>query len=78
MLSTCLSSATGNKAAWYTLYGIQKDTSGSWVLNTSFIGDNLGITFSINTSGQILYTTTNDSGYISNILKFEAHTTSVA
>jgi hypothetical protein len=76
-ISTAITSTSGNQAAWYTLIGIQKNTSGSWVLNSSFVGDNLGVNFSINASGQILYTSTNNPGFVSNTMKFEARSTSV-
>ena len=76
-ISTALGATAGNKAAWYTLQGIQKDTAGSWVMNSSFVGDNLGITFTINSSGQILYTTTNTPSFVSNVLRYEARTTPI-
>ncbi|NDD55688.1 hypothetical protein EBZ39_17785, partial [bacterium] len=66
---------TDDRFAYYNLKGIQKGNS--WVLNSSYVGDNTGITFSINNSGQILYTSTNISGFTSNLVKFKALTTSV-
>ena len=64
-----------NLYANFNLKGIQKN--GYWSLNSTFIGDPTGITFSINTTGQIQYTSTNISDFNSDIMKFRALTTSV-
>ena len=59
----------------YNLKGIQKNNY--WVLNSTFIGDNTGVTFSINTLGQIQYTSTNIPSVTSDTMKIRALTTSV-
>jgi hypothetical protein len=64
-----------NKYAYYNLKGVQK--LGSWTLNSSFVGDVTGVTFYIDSSGQIQYTSTNIADFVSNTIKFRALTTSV-
>jgi hypothetical protein len=64
-----------NKYAYYNLKGIQK--LGTWVLNSSYVGDNTGITFSVTSAGQIQYTTTNTTSFASGNVKFRALTTTV-
>ena len=49
---------------------------GNWVLNSSFVGDVTGLTFSINNSGQIQYTSTSIGSYIESYVNFRALTTS--
>jgi len=71
-----------NKFAYFTLQGIQKSPAGSptpgWVLNSRYIGDNTGVVFSIDaTSGQIKYTSSNISPFVSDTMKFYARTTTV-
>jgi hypothetical protein len=74
-VSVNLQATAGNLYSLFKLYCIQK-TTGNWALNSSFIGDNAGITFSMATSGQVLYTSTNIPSFTSNTMKFEARTTS--
>jgi hypothetical protein len=64
-----------NKYAYYNLKGIQK--ASNWVLNSSYVGDSTGFTFSIDNNGQIKYTSTNVSGYLSSYVNFRALTTTV-
>ena len=64
-----------NRYALYTLQGTQKN--GTWVLNSNFIGDITGVSFSINSSGQIRYISTNVATFISDTMKFKANTTTV-
>jgi len=64
-----------NRYATYHLSGVQK-LSG-WVLNTRFVGDVTGVTFSINASGQVQYISTNVTDFVSDTMKFKAETTSV-
>jgi hypothetical protein len=71
-----IQATSGNLYSLFKLYCIQK-TSGNWSLNSSFIGDNAGVTFSMATSGQVKYTSTNIPSFTSNTIKFEARTTSV-
>jgi hypothetical protein len=69
-------SAGGNLAAIFELKGIQKNTAGSWTLNSTFVGDNTGVVFSIDSTGQVNYTSTSIGNYVSSIIKFKALTTS--
>jgi len=62
-----------NKYAYYNLKGIQKGSN--WVINSSYVGDVTGYTFSINNSGQIQYTSTSIAGWISATVHFRALTT---
>jgi len=75
-LGVALSATAGNLYAQYRISGLQK-SSGVWVLNTSYIGDNCGVTFSMETSGQLVYTSTNYPSFQSNIFTFEARALSM-
>jgi hypothetical protein len=78
-LSVSVLSANGNLYANYNIRGVQKDT-GDWAVNTTFVGDNTGVVFTINnvnSKGQIQYTSTNIANWTSTKIKFRAHTTSV-
>jgi hypothetical protein len=75
VVSVTINGTSGNKYAYYNLKGVQKDT-GNWVLNSSFVGDITGITFSI-TSGQLQYTTTDKVDFTDGTVKFRALTTTV-
>jgi hypothetical protein len=71
-------SGNGNLYANYNIRGVQKDT-GDWAVNTTFVGDNTGVVFTINnvnSKGQIQYTSTNIPSWSSTTIKFRAHTTS--
>jgi hypothetical protein len=68
-------SVGGNLYTNFDIKGIQKGSS--WVINTSYIGDYSGIVFSINNSGQVQYTSTNQLSWTSTTMKFRGHTTSV-
>jgi hypothetical protein len=57
----------------YELKGIRK--SSGWILNSSYIGDNTNIRFSITPSGQVQYTSPNVTDWISTTMKFRAMTT---
>jgi cytoskeletal protein CcmA (bactofilin family) len=70
---------SGNLFANYDIRGIQK-MSGEWAINTTFVGDNTGVVFTIdnvNSKGQLQYTSTNINQWTSTTLKFRAHTTSI-
>jgi hypothetical protein len=58
----------------YDIKGLRK-LSG-WILNISSIGDDVGISFSITNLGQIQYTSTNITDWVSSTMKFRALTTS--
>ncbi|NBP15072.1 hypothetical protein EBU95_11850, partial [bacterium] len=75
VVSVTISGTTGSKYAYYNLKGVQK--ASNWVLNSSFVGDVTGITFSINSSGQVQYTTTSTPDFDNGVVKFRALTTSV-
>jgi hypothetical protein len=66
--------ATLDRYTHFSIKGVNKN--GTWVINTSFIGDNnSGITFAI-TGGQVQYKSTNVAGFVSNLVKFRAMTLS--
>lgn len=56
----------------YELKGIHKQNG--WYIHTNFIGDDTGIIFTMNTSGQVNYTSRNISNWITTIMKFRATT----
>ena len=62
-----------NKFAYYNLKGVQK--YGGWVLNSSFVGDITGFTFSITPNGQIQYTSTDIPSHNATYVNFRALTT---
>ncbi len=68
-----------NLYANFDLKGIQRDT-GEWLLNSTYIGDNTNIVFSINNvsnKGQIQYTSANTPNWSSTVIKFKANSTSL-
>lgn len=67
--------ATSSLYEQFKLNGIQRGSD--WKMDVSSVGDNSGIVFSITSAGQIQYTSTNVSGFVSNTMKFRAQTTSV-
>ena len=73
--SVVVSGTSGNLYSYYNLKGVQKAT-GNWVLNSSFVGDVTGITFSIS-NGQLQYTATNKADFTGAVVKFRALTTSI-
>ena len=78
-VSVTIVATSGNLYANYDIRGVQKQ-AGDWAVNTTFVGDNTGIVFSIdnvNSKGQIKYTSTDIGGFTSSTIKFRAHTTSV-
>ena len=66
---------TNDKYALYNLMGVQKGST--WVLNSSYVGDVTGITFSITNAGQVQYTSTNSASYLESTVNFRALTTSL-
>jgi len=73
--------ATNTYYAVYKILGIQKDDTiqgrDRWYINTSYVGENCGITFSIDDGGAMYYTCTSIGGFISGTLKVRCLTTSV-
>jgi len=72
---TILTTDNTNKYSYYNLKGVQK--SGNWVVNSSYVGDATGYTFSVTNSGQIQYTSTSVGNYSSSYVSFRALTTSI-
>ncbi len=75
VVSVTILDGGSNKYAYYNLKGVQK--SSNWVLNSSYVGDVTGFTFSIDNAGQIKYTSSDVSGYVSSYVNFRALTTTV-
>ena len=67
-LSVSLTSTTGGSYQVFTLEGAQ-NTAG-WSLYQSNVGDTSGVAFSITTAGQIQYTTTNVSNWVSDTFSY--------
>lgn len=67
--------ATSDLFEVFEILGIQK--SSSWEISVDSVGDTSGIVFSITNSGQIQYTSTNETGFVDNTIKFRAKTTSI-
>jgi uncharacterized protein YjbI with pentapeptide repeats len=59
----------------YEIKGLRK--SSGWTLYMSYVGDNVGITFSITSLGQIQYISSNKINWVSTTMKFKALTTSI-
>lgn len=59
----------------FALYGIQKGAS--WDMSQESVGDNSGIIFSINASGQIQYISQSYVNFVSGAIKYRARTTSI-
>lgn len=67
--------ATGNLYELFTLRGIQRDSD--WTLDSDAIGDTSGVVFSITANGQVQYTSTNVSGFVSSTCRARAVTLSL-
>jgi hypothetical protein len=63
-------SSGGNFFAQYTVEGIQTDIG--WNINQTSLGDTTGITFSILSTGQIQYTSTNQTNWSSTTMRYNA------
>jgi hypothetical protein len=66
---------TNDRAANFVLKGVQKATG--WSYNSTHIGEDTGVVFSVNNSGQVNYTSQNNVNFVSNTFKFKAATTTV-
>jgi len=55
--------------AMYYIEGTQ--TSSGWIINDSVFGDDIAITFSITSSGQLQYTSVNQTGWISTTINYQ-------
>jgi len=60
----------------FDLRGVQLKNS-MWVMSSVFVGDQTGVDFTMNTSGQVMYTSTSIGNYTSSNVKFRALTTNV-
>jgi hypothetical protein len=67
--------ATADLYAQFTLVGINKN--GSFDMSVEALGDVTGIVFSITSAGQVQYTSTDVTGFVTGIVKFRAFTTTV-
>jgi hypothetical protein len=75
VVSVTILSSAGNKYAYYNLKGVQKGSN--WVINSSYVGDVTGYTFSITNAGQVQYTSTNITNWTSASVNFRALTTTL-
>jgi hypothetical protein len=76
-VSITTTGGTTDEYANYELLGIQRKLAGDWLLNSKYIGDNTGVKFFINSSGQLRYTSTNISGFIRDVFRWRAQVTAV-
>ena len=67
--------ATSDLYESINILGVQKGSD--WDISISRVGDDSGIEFTITTSGQIQYTSTNLAGHVASTIKFRAETTSI-
>lgn len=67
--------ATLDSYETFELVGINK--GGSFDMAVSSVGDESGVVFSITSGGQVQYTSANSAGFVSNLIKFRAETTTV-
>jgi hypothetical protein len=73
IVSVAVNDATGGDLfANYEIKGLNKD--GSWVINSTYIGDATGVVFSVTSGGQMQYTSM-DKGATDITMKFRALTT---
>lgn len=69
-------SGSNNLYAYYTIDGIQN--ASGWAIDDTFIGDVTGLSFSIDNTGQIYYTSTNIANWISCTLSYKATSYSIS
>ncbi len=67
--------ATADLFESFELLGVQK--GGSWDLAQSAVGDDSGVVFSIDNSGQLRYTSPSSPGFVSLTIKFRAIVTTI-
>ena len=70
-LTVNLNKSGGNFNEMITLEGIQRDSG--WVLYDTALGDDSGLVFTINSNGQVQYTSPNYTGWVSTTIRFEGH-----
>lgn len=61
--------------ALYEIRGLKKRTG--WIIDCKYIGDDIGVDFTITSDGQIQYTSSDKSDWLSTTIKFRALTTTV-
>lgn len=59
--------------ALFDIKGLKK--SSGWIISSTYLGDDVGIIFTIDSQGQVMYTSTNISQWVSTIMKYRALTT---
>ena len=69
MVSVCKTDIFGTYSTGYDIKGIQANSG--WVLSSTDLGDNTGINFSIDSFGQMMYTSNSVGNWISTIIKFK-------
>jgi hypothetical protein len=57
----------------FELRGLKKKSG--WILDSKYMGDDVGIDFTIGTNGKIKYTSTNTTNWLETTMKFRAVTT---
>ena len=67
--------ATTDKFETFRLMGVQN--ASGFTMSVEAVGDDSGVAFTVTSSGQIQYTSTNNAGFSSATIKFRAITTSV-
>ena len=60
--------------ALYEIKGLRKRNG--WIIDYTYIGDDVGVNFYIKNNGQIQYTSINNTEWVSSTMKFRALTTS--
>jgi len=72
MVCVNIITASDEYDALFELRGLKKKSS--WIIDSSYIGDNLEIDFTIGDNGQIKYTSPNTLDWVSTTIKFRATT----
>lgn len=75
-LTINLSKSGGNLNEMVTLEGIQRDSG--WSLFDTALGEDTGLVFTIDSTGQVKYTSTNYTGWVSTTIRFEGHYYTIA
>jgi hypothetical protein len=76
VICVTITTLTDEYDALFDLKGLKKKND--WLFMAScYIGDNVGIKFSMTSSGQVQYTSTNIVNWVSTLMKFRAMTTSI-
>lgn len=76
VICVTITTLTDEYDALFDLKGLKKKNE--WLFMAScYIGDNLGIKFSMTSAGQVQYTSTNIINWVSTLMKFRAMTTTI-